>query len=181
MTDDELKAIEQWCKNAVHPDQTVERLTAAVRQLQAKACPTWVGPAHEDGSSYTIEWNDEDGTYSLTWETTGKLYYIHLRDAKVVNKQKWTHPMVRENETLRKENAELREHLTEAAWSIFDEHMAPSNRDDAPASDGWLVTNARSDALYYGDMLVRLGHVEKHPTAGVGRVQYYRPLKGDKK
>ena len=114
MTDDELREIEQWCKKAKHPHQTVSRLLLEVRMLQD-------------------------------------------------------------------ENAELREGLTEAAWAIFDEHMAPSNRDDAPASDGWLVTNAQSDALYYGDMLVRLGHVEKHPTAGVGRVQYYRPLKGDKK
>jgi hypothetical protein len=72
----------------------------------------------------------------------------------------------------------LREELTEMYVDILV-NVGSLIHDPDHEANGWYCSNAMRDPIYAGDKLVELGLWEKHPTAGHGRVQYYRPKKGD--
>ena len=71
------------------------------------------------------------------------------------------------------EIARLREELIEALTDIVDEscHLHKDGK-----HSGWIDSMARTSLVGTMDRLVELGRMEKHPTAGHGRVQLYRWL-----
>jgi len=78
---------------------------------------------------------------------------------------------VRELET---ENTWLKDELMDVALDAFHERAFRDKE------TGWYCSNYRGAAVYWGDILVKMGHYEKDETRGHGRVQYYRPVARDR-
>ena len=73
-------------------------------------------------------------------------------------------------QSLEEENKWLRDQLEGAACDAFHEIVSHDKE------TGWYCSDARGTAVYWGDVLVRMGLYEKDESRGFGRIQYYRPI-----
>lgn len=79
-----------------------------------------------------------------------------------------------QNTQLRRELVKLRAELVEVAE---DDFCAMACKHDVPSGDplsGWWDTMSLSHVQDLGELLVREGVFERHPTKGSGRRQFYR-------
>lgn len=73
------------------------------------------------------------------------------------------------------QNQSAREELIEVLTAAFYEIATVDAGGEE--SGGWCCTNGRTTAVDYGERLVELGVFERDTTRGIGRVQWFRPIK----